>query len=101
MKDVTQLLMRIIANDTKYVESMRHSLKEDGVTILQLQNKSRFIEKEIEERKQIIEEYRSYLRDISEATYTRMNLMPSTGRQMDTESSTTKIKLVKSVEKQE
>ena len=95
MKDVTQLLMRIIANDTKYVESMRHSLKEDGLTILQLQNKSRFIEKEIEERKQIIEEYRSYLRDISEATYTRMNLMPSTGRQMDTESSTTKIELVK------
>lgn len=81
MKDVTQLLKCIIANDAKYVESMRHSLKEDGLTILQLQNKSRFREKEIEERTQIIEGYRSYLRAISEAT--------------------TKLELVKSVEKQE
>ena len=91
MKDATELLMRIIANETKYVESMRHSLKEDELTVLRLQNKSRNLEKEIEGRKQLIEEYRGYLKDISEADYTRMKLIPSTGRQMNTDSSTTKI----------
>jgi len=95
MKDVTELLMRIISHETKYVESMRHSLKEDELTILRLQNKSRGLEKEIEERKQLIEEYRGYLKNISEEAYSRMKLIPSTSRQMDTESSTTKIELVK------
>ncbi len=95
MKDDTELLMRIIAHETKYVESMCHSFKEDGLTILRLQNKSRNLEKEIEGRKQLIEEYRGYLKDISETAYTRMKLIPSTGCQMDTESSTTKIELVK------
>ena len=100
MKDTTELLMRIINHETKCVESRRHSLKVDELTILRLQNKSRNLEKEIEERKQLIEEHRGYLRNISVAAYTRMKLIPSTGRQMDTESSTTKIELVKSVEKQ-
>jgi len=95
MKDATELLRLIIAHETKYVESMRHSLKEDELTILRLQNKSRNLEKEIEERKQLIEEYRSYLKDISEAAYTRMKLIPSTEQQMDKQSSTTKIELVK------
>ena len=95
MKDATELLMCIIANETKYVESMRHLLKEDELTVLRLQNKSRNLEKEIEGRKQLIEEYRGYLKDISEAAYTGMKLILSTGHQMDTESSTTKIELVK------
>ena len=42
MKDVTELLMRIIAHETKHVESMRHSLKEDELTILRLENMARF-----------------------------------------------------------
>ncbi len=95
MKDATELLMRIIAHETKYVESMRHSLKEDELTVLRLQNKSRNLEKEIEERKQLIEEYRGYLKDIPEAAYTRMELIPSTEQQMDKQSSATKIELVK------
>ncbi len=95
MKDVTELLMRIISHETKYVKSMRHSLKEDELTILRLQNKSRGLEKEIEERTQLIEEYRSYLKNISEEAYSRMKLIPSTSRQTDTESSATKIELVK------
>jgi hypothetical protein len=91
MKDATELLMRIIAHEIKYVNSMRHSLKEDELTILRLQNKSRGLEKEIEKRKQLIEEYRGYLKDISETAYTRMRLVPSTKHQMNTDSSTTKI----------
>jgi len=97
MKDATELLMRIIAHETKYVESMRHSLKENELTVLRLQNKSRNLENEIEERKQLIEEYRGYLKDISETAYTRMKLIPSpsTEQQMDKQSSTTKIELAK------
>ncbi len=78
MKDDTKLLMNIIVHETKYVKSMRHSLKEDGLTILRLQNKSRNLEKEIEERKQIIEEYWGYLKDIPEAAQTRTRLVPPT-----------------------
>ena len=77
MKDATELLMRIIAHETKFVESMHHTFKEDELTILRLQNKARVIEIEIEERKQRIEEYRGYLKNISEAANTRMELMPS------------------------
>ena len=95
MKDATELLRHIIAHDTKHVESMRHSLKEDELMILRLQNKARNLEKEIEWRKQLIEEYRGYLRDISEAADTRMKLIPSTEQQMDKQSSTTKVELVK------
>ena len=76
---------------------MHHSLKEDELTILRLQNKARNIEKEIEERKQLIEEYRSHLRRISVSTYPTMKQMPSTSRQIDVDTSTTLIKLVKNL----
>ena len=95
MKDTTKLLKRIISQDTKYVESMRRSLKDDELTILQLQNKSRSLEKEIEERKQLIKEYRNHLMSTSEAAQTKAKLVPSTEQQMDKQSSTTKIELVK------
>jgi IMP dehydrogenase/GMP reductase len=91
MKDATELLMRIIAHETKYVESMCHSLKEDGLTILRLQNKSRNLEEEIEGRKQLVEEYRGYIKYISEEIYTRLRLVPSTEHQMDTDLSTTNL----------
>ncbi len=95
MKDTTKLLKRIISQDTKYVESMRRSLKDDELTILQLQNKSRSLEKKIEECKQLIKEYRNHLMSISEAAQTKVKLVPSTEQQMDKQSSTTKIELVK------
>ncbi|GEM_PF-3631992 len=38
MKDITELLMRIITRETQYAKSMRHSLKEEEFTILRLQN---------------------------------------------------------------
>ena len=95
MKDTTKLLKRIISQDTKYVESMRRSLKDDELTIRRLQNKSRSLEKEIEERKQLIKEYRNHLMSTSEAAQTKAKLVPSTEQQMDKQSSTTKIELVK------
>ena len=95
MKDTTKLLKRIIFQDTKYIESMRHSLKDDELTILRLQNQSRSLEKEIEERKQLIKEHRNHFRGISEAAQTKAELVPSTEQQMDKQSSTTKIELVK------
>ncbi len=95
MKDTTKLVKRIISQDTKYVESMRRSLKDYELTILRLQNKSRSLEKEIEERKQLIKEHRNHFRDISEAAQTKAELVPSTEQQMDKQSSTTKIELVK------
>ncbi len=99
MKDITKLLMRVIAYENKYIDSMRHSLKEDELTILRLQNKSRGIEKEIEERKQIIEEYRIYLRSLSEVDYSSIKLMPLTKRQADMESSTAQIKFISNSER--
>lgn len=99
MKDVTELLMRVIAHENKYIDSMRHSLKEDELTILRLQNKSRGIEKEIEERKQIIEEYRGYLRNLSEVDYTSIKLIPSTKRQIGMKSSTAQIKVITNIER--
>ena len=77
MKDPTELLMRIIAHENKYIESMRLSLKEDELTILRLQNKSRSIEKEIKERKQLIDEYRCYLRETAEVPYAGIKLIAS------------------------
>ncbi len=95
MKDTTKLLKRIISQDTKYVESMRRSLKDDELTILQLQNKSRSLEKKIEECEQLIKEYRNHLMSTSEAAQTKAKLVPSTEQQMDKQSSTTKIELIK------
>lgn len=77
MRDSEGLLMRIIAHENKYIESMRLTLKEDELTILRLQNKSRSIEKEIEERKQLIDEYRRYLKGASDQFYSEMKLITS------------------------
>lgn len=100
MKDFTELLMYIIAQETKYIETMRHSFKEDELTILRLKNKTRAIEKEIDERKKLIEEYRGYLRDISDPGKVRMKLISPTMRQIDTDLSATNIQFEKCIEKQ-
>lgn len=95
MKDATELLTRIIAHETKHVGSMRHTLKEDELTILRLQNKARILEIEIDDREQLINEYRGYLKEISEATDVRMKLVPSTRREADMKSSTSELELIK------
>ena len=100
MKDFTELLMYIIAQETKYIETMRHSFKEDELTILRLKNKTRAIEKEIDERKKLIEEYRCYLRHISDQGKVRMKLVSPTMRQIDTDLSATNIQFEKCIEKQ-
>ena len=101
MKDFTELLMRIIAQEIKYVETMRHSLKEDELTILRLQNKSRGLEKEIEERKLLIEEYRVCLRRVSEENKAKMKLVPPAKKQVDTSVSINNtIEIVPGLEKQ-
>ena len=100
MKEVTELLKSMIAQDTKYVESMRRSLKDDELTILRLQNKLRSLEKEIEERKQIIEVHRNHFTGISETAQTKVKLESSTKQQMEKGSSAAQmIKLVKSLER--
>jgi len=87
MKDARQILLRIITHEVQYIESMFLSLKEDEKTILRLQNKANCLQKEIEERKQLIEEYRSYLKNGSDDSCARMRLIPSTKHQKDTKSS--------------
>ena len=101
MKDIIELLKRIITQETKYVESIRNSLKEGDLTILRLQNKSRSLEIEFEERKQLIKEYRSCLRELFETAQTKKKLVTSTKQQMDIDSSTAQmVKLVGSLGKQ-
>ena len=102
MKDIVELLNRIITQETKNVESIRNSLKEGDLTILRLQNKSRTLEIEFEERKQLIKEYRSCLKEILETAQAKKKLVTSTKQQIDTDSSTTQMisKLVKRLEKQ-
>jgi len=95
VKDATELLMRIIAQETKHIESMRHTLKEDELTILRLQNKARVLDIEIEERKKLVEEYRSYLRDISEDARTKLQLKNLVQSQIDTKLSETNLELIK------
>lgn len=93
-----ELLKRIVVLENKYVESMRHSLKEDERTILRLQNKSRGLKKEIEERTELIKEY---VRGISESAQIKMKLESSTKLQMDIGSPNAKvIRLVKDLEQQ-
>jgi len=84
MKSAKKILLRIIIHEVQYIESMLLSLKEDERTILRLQNKANSPQKEIEKRKQLIEEYRSYLKDRSDESSVRMRLIPSTRYQMDT-----------------
>jgi len=100
MNDFAKLLRRIIAQENKYVETMRHSLKEDELTILRLQNKSKGMEKEIEVRKQVIVEYRGYLREVSEADYSRMKLVPLTTHQMDMTPSISDSEVINILDKQ-
>ncbi len=100
MKDFTELLMYVIAQETKYIETMRHSLKEDELTILRLRNKSKAIEKEIDERKKLIEEYRGYLKHISDQAKVKMKLVLPTAQQVDTDLSATNIQFEKCIEKQ-
>ena len=100
MKDFAELLMYIISQETKYIETMRHSFKEDELTIFRLKNKTRAIEKEIDERKTLIEEYRGYLRHISDPSKVRMKLISPTMRQIDTDLSVTNIQFEKCIEKQ-
>jgi len=84
MKDTKKILRRIISNETQYIESMGISLKEDEQTILRLQNKANCLQREIEERKQLVEEYRSYLRYGSEKPGANIRLIPSMEQQLDT-----------------
>lgn len=84
MKSAKKILPHIIIHEVQYIESMLLSLKEDERTILRLQNKANSLQKEIEKRKQLIEEYRSYLKDKSDESSVRMRLIPSTRYQMDT-----------------
>ena len=102
MKDFTELLIFIIAQETKYIETARHLLKEDELTILRLKNKTRSIEKEINERKKLIEEYRGCLRQTSDSAEVRMKLVapPAIAQQIDTDLSVTNIQLDKCFEKQ-
>ena len=100
MKDTTELLMRIIANETKCIKSMRYTLKEDELTILRLQNKARVLATEIEGRKKLVEEYRVYLKDISETTKARINLVPSTKNDLEMNSACKNIKLIRNLEKE-
>jgi len=87
MKDIKKILRHIISNETQYIESMGISLKEDERTILRLQNKASCLQKEIEERKQLVEEYRNYLRCGSEKSGANIRLIPSIDQQLDTNSS--------------
>ena len=84
MKDTKEILRRIIFNETQYIESMGISLKEDEQTILRLQNKASCLQREIEERKQLVEEYRSYLRYGSEKRGANIRLITSMEQQLDT-----------------
>lgn len=94
MKNATELLMCIIAQETKHVESMNHTLKEDEFTILRLQNKARGLAIEIDQRKQLIEEYRVCLRDISEDARIGLQLKTLVNLPIGTKSSETKLELI-------
>jgi len=87
MKDAKDMLRRIIVLEVQYIETMSLSLKQDERTILRLQNKANCLQKEIEERKQLIEEYRSYLKHGSDQPSAKIRLIPSAGQHLDTESS--------------
>lgn len=101
MTDITELLNRIIAQETKNVETIRNSLKEGELTSLRLQNKLRSLEIEFEERRLLIKEYRSCLKEIIETAQAKKKLVTSTKQQIGTASSTTQLtKLVKRLEKQ-
>ncbi len=86
MKDPKDMLRRIIAYEAQYIESMCLALKEDERTILRLQNKASSLQKDIEDRKQLIEEYRYYLKHGSEESSAKIRLIPSAGKHLDSKS---------------
>lgn len=87
MKDTKEILRRIISNETQYIESMGISLKEDERTILRLQNKASCLQREIEERKQLVKKYRGYLKHGPEKSGASIRLIPSMEQQLNTNSS--------------
>lgn len=99
MKDNIEILNCIIVNEAKSIETMRHSLKEDELTILRLQNKLKALEKDIGERKQLIKKYRGYLGNIPKSTHTRTKLVPAERRQPDTDPSITRIKSIRKLDR--
>ena len=101
MKNVTELLMRIIANETECIKSMCQTLKEDELTILRLKNKARVLAIEIEKRKQLVGEYRVCLKDLSETAKTRMELVSSKKNQTYMDLSKTNIRPIKNLEKED
>ena len=86
MRDSREMLRRIIAYESRSIESMTLSLKEDELTILRLQNKANSLQREIEERKQLVKEYRNYLKRGSGDSSTKIRLIPSAGQPLDTKS---------------
>ena len=99
MKDNIELLNHLIDSETKSIESMLHLNKEDELTIIRLQNKLKDVEKNIKEHKQLIKEYRSHLRDMSESPHTRTKLNPSKKRHLGTSLSISRIKSAGRLEK--
>ena len=86
MRDPREMLRRIIAYESRSIESMTLSLKEDELTILRLQNKASCLQKEIEERKQLVKEYRNYLKRGAGDSSTKIRLIPSAEQPLDTKS---------------
>ena len=100
MKDNIEILNCIIVNETESIEKMRHSIKEDELTILRLQNKLNALERDIGEHKQLIKEYRNHLRNMSKSTHTSTKLRPARRHHPNTEPSITRIKSVGRLGKQ-
>ena len=86
MRNPREMLRHIIAFESRSIESMTISLKEDELTILRLQNKANCLQKEIEERKRLVKEYRNYLKRGSGDPRTKIRLIPSAGQPLDTKS---------------
>jgi len=99
MKDNIELLNHLIDKEIESIESMLHLNKEDELTINRLQDKLRVVERNIEEHKQLIKEYRSHLRDMSESNHTRTKPNPSKKSHLDMGSSISQIKSVRKLEK--
>ena len=99
MKDNIELLNHLIDKEIESIESMLHLNKEDELTILRLQDKLRVIERNIEEHKQLIKEYRSHLRDMSESNHTRAKLNPSEKGHLDMGSSTSRDQISRKIRK--
>jgi hypothetical protein len=91
MKDIIKLLNRSIAQETRCAESVCNSLKEGELAILRLQNKYRSLEIELEEREQLIKEYRKCLKELSEKNQIKKKLVAATKQQIDINSSAAQI----------